>query len=365
MAQRFRERGQGQSQHGTTREDSSDRICSLPISQIPALPSQQQISSAQTVEDTYKIYQTPLGMQTQPQHNILSKAANQDNVSSNVCRPKIGKPRKMSLSRFDDKKKGYRSKNYNRTVKDDPDVIDVFTYLVKHMKGIATPSEIVDQTRLFTNGDDVTAWFKSYSSMFTIFEKPDKIIKIAVYVKDATYCWNYNSKRSCDNSDCLRYHICRDLLSGNCRFGDRCRLSHDCLDKKNKPVSHQLGFTDTFLNDDIINILSVRQPRICESWNQNAFCSDECCIQLHMYPSYILGHCEEGPNSLFGRSKNSDHNSMVIKAYRMVNISDHLLKMHVYVTRHPEIALQGKRLCGDKSHSVFEILRLSMLFFEI
>lgn len=148
MAQQLWGRGQRQSPRGPFNGDPSNQVLqepyrgiSIPASNALALPSQQMLPNAQTVEVTYKFYQpSPLPLQTQPQQIIyqrwnaqrtdqaflsnqmrsdwprpqslqdtcypkihgpnIDSVTGQDNMFNNVCRPKTRKTKKAVTISF-------------------------------------------------------------------------------------------------------------------------------------------------------------------------------------------------------------------------------------------------------------------------
>jgi len=51
----------------------------------------------------------------------------------------------------------------------------------------------------------------------------------------------YNAKGCRHGAKCVKLHICRDYLIGDCKFGDTCTRSHDLLDAHPQAVLIKCG----------------------------------------------------------------------------------------------------------------------------
>ena len=216
---------------------------------------------------------------------------------------------------------------------DGPDEVEVFKFLIKEMKGEGTPLAIKERSTLFSDCNNINSWFRRHRNKFTIFERDTEILKVSIFVKGADYCLDYLTPKKCTKSGCNRYHICKHLLSGNCTFGKGCKFSHDCLDRKNLPISTELGFNNAFDNEQILCILSLRFPHVCEAWNETGSCSDKSCSKLHLCQRQVFGNCFEGDGCPFEHSTSTVQNQMVTKAYRMTNWKPQLFNKIIFVSR--------------------------------
>ena len=214
-----------------------------------------------------------------------------------------------------------------------PEEVEIFKYLVREMNGEGNPLTIKNKSGLFKSCNDMNCWFRKHGRKFNIFEKDNTIVNISVFVKDAEYCLDYITRNGCTKSECNRYHICKNLLCGDCKFGDHCKFPHDCLDTNNLPISTQLGFVGIFDNEQIISILSLRFPHVCENWNKTGSCEESSCSKLHLCQRYVFGNCLAGDVCPFEHTLSTTQNLMVTKAYRMSNWNPKLFNKLVFVSR--------------------------------
>ena len=217
-----------------------------------------------------------------------------------------------------------------------PDEIEVFKFIVKEMNGEGTLDDIQLESSFFKDyRGDVDEWFKRHSRKFAIFKKWNSIVKVCVYVKCAEYCLDYITRRGCAKDGCHRYHICKHLLCGLCSFGKNCKFSHDSLDMHNGPISNQLGFNNVFNNEQIIQILSLRFPHVCECWNTEGSCPDTTCCKLHICQRHVFGDCLEGEGCPFEHSLTTPHNHMVTDAYHMTKWNPKIFNKIIFVLKRP------------------------------
>ncbi|XP_045162858.2 uncharacterized protein LOC123527460 [Mercenaria mercenaria] len=225
-----------------------------------------------------------------------------------------------------------------------PDVNEVFKFMVKTLEGKGTPEEVKRESGLFPVDCSEICWFRKLKRRFTLIERNGTVEIVLVSNRDATYCLDYITNRSCSKADCKRYHVCKNLLAGNCVFGDRCKFSHNFLDDRNMIVSKRLGYNNVFSNEEICYILRVRYPHICHNWIDNGSCEEPYCIGLHLCPRYLLGQCLEGETCPLIHDKCSTHNKPIVDAYGMGTWVESIFKKMVYMVRQP----------GNEEHPVVE-----------
>ncbi|XP_053379364.1 protein mono-ADP-ribosyltransferase PARP12-like [Mercenaria mercenaria] len=228
----------------------------------------------------------------------------------------------------------FRGKSPHYTEITSPD--DVFNFMVKYMEGSGTPEDIKTQSRLFPTYVDISDWFRKNKSRFTLIEKNGSVSHVLVYSKQVSCCLDYYRKVSCSKSDCHRYHICKNLLSGKCVFGRKnCNFSHDCFDENNLKISNALGYNNLYTNEEICSILKVSFPHVCTEWALKGFCGKPNCFELHICPRYILGKCNKGPNCSHIHDRKSDHNKPILDAFEMSEMQYNVFKWRVFMINNP------------------------------
>ena len=227
------------------------------------------------------------------------------------------------------------STSLKRSMDADPDEIEVFKFIVKEMKGQCSLMDIQTKCSLFKEYQgSLDEWFKRHSRKFAIFKKNASVIEVKAYVKGAEYCLDY-IKNGCSKAGCNRYHICRNLLCGFCSFGEKCKFSHDTLDVHNGHISSLLGLNNVFSNEQVKQILSLRFPHVCESWNTDGMCADTTCCKLHICKKHVFGNCLEGNGCPFEHSLTTAQNLMVTDAYHMLKWNPKIFFKLIFVLKRP------------------------------
>ncbi|XP_052820920.1 uncharacterized protein LOC128246654 isoform X2 [Mya arenaria] len=213
---------------------------------------------------------------------------------------------------------------------------DVFKYMVRTFEGQGEPNDIHRESGMFPVDCNIEQWFRAMKTRFSVFEKDGKVIHVAVYMKDISYCLDYIKATGC-SKECTRYHVCKDMLCNNCKFGaGKCKFSHDFLDKRNMATTKKLGMNDVFSNDEICSILKVRYPHACEYWIANdGTCEDSICIGLHLCDRFIFGKCLREDSCALGHDFTTEHNREIMKAFKMENWNSPFMRKMIYLKRTP------------------------------
>ncbi|XP_053379363.1 uncharacterized protein LOC123527457 isoform X2 [Mercenaria mercenaria] len=208
-----------------------------------------------------------------------------------------------------------------------PSADEVFNFMVKNMGGKGTPYDIKTRRRLFPTDFDINDWFRKNKSRFTLIERNETLSYVLVFNKNVTYCFNYK----CSKSDCRRYHVCKNMLSGKCEYGRHCKYSHDCFDENNSKISDKLGYSDLFTNEEICSILKVSYPHVCTTWALKGSCRERYCFGLHICPRYIRDKCTNGPNCPQVHDRISDHNKPILDAFEMSDMQYDQFRLRLFM----------------------------------
>ncbi|WAR04650.1 PAR11-like protein, partial [Mya arenaria] len=207
---------------------------------------------------------------------------------------------------------------------------DVVSFMLSSYGCTGSPKDIQRECGLFPIDIDVDEWFRS-KPQFVCIEREGKVIKVSVFIKGASYCLNYNASTGCTKDNCKRFHLCKDMLCGHCAFDKKCSLSHDALDDRNRNVTRNLRLPNC-TKEDIIIILKVRLPRVCESWSEHGNCTDSTCTDLHVCPGFVDGKCKENKCTK-SHDLSSTHNLPIISAYGMTEWNEMSLKRNINLQR--------------------------------
>ncbi|KAJ3596697.1 hypothetical protein NHX12_003101 [Muraenolepis orangiensis] len=117
---------------------------------------------------------------------------------------------------------------------------------------------------------------------------------------------------------CDKLHLCRYLICGNCRFGNKCKNPHDLTSRYNSDLLTEAGiqhlaekplFQLLLQNDDYL------LPEICLHYNRGNGDHGACrypttCISLHLCQHFLQGDCKFGKKCK--RAHALDEQSMTI-----------------------------------------------------
>ena len=173
----------------------------------------------------------------------------------------------------------------------------------------------------------------SFSRLFQTCEVKSKVmVKLDVPLE---FCPQAEEKAGCADKKCYRLHLCRFFLKESCKFGDKCKRSHNYGDEHTMRILHhfRLSFLNSTLLQKILKIIvdesemeraaSGRSlPDICKFYNKGACTKDEKCPYLHVCEHFIEGDCKFGEGCKRKHDFSDLHNRRVLKQYDMVKISE-------------------------------------------
>uniref|UniRef100_S4R5Q9 Poly (ADP-ribose) polymerase family, member 12a n=1 Tax=Petromyzon marinus TaxID=7757 RepID=S4R5Q9_PETMA len=133
---------------------------------------------------------------------------------------------------------------------------------------------------------------------------------------------------------CQKLHVCRSYVLGNCKFGPRCKFSHDFRDAHNRDLCYE-NKVEGLPFDNIQKLLLPNDPallpQMCNTYKVSG--GNECefnekCTRLHLCKQFVLGNCKFGDNCRRNHNLNDRKiqillNKFMLTAYR----NDEVLKL--------------------------------------
>ena len=149
------------------------------------------------------------------------------------------------------------------------------------------------------------------------------------------FCPQAEEKAGCADKKCYRLHLCPFFLKESCKFGDKCKRSHNYGDEHTMRILHhfRLSFLNSTLLQKILKIIvdeseieraaSGRSlPDICKFYNKSTCKKDENCPCLHVCEHFIDGDCKFGEGCKRKHDFSDLHNRRVLEQYDMMKISE-------------------------------------------
>ena len=147
-----------------------------------------------------------------------------------------------------------------------------------------------------------------------------KTVYIGVYNHKASYCLRYARGNSCSKR-CGDFHICKFYLSGCCRKGDGCRLSHSFSDIHNRRIKRELGF-DHYSDENMAVLIRNCYPQVCPATPKLCHKGGDC-PYLHICDFFLRGTCRIS-DCFRSHDLHDEHNAWVLDAFdrRRVDLDD-------------------------------------------
>ena len=206
-----------------------------------------------------------------------------------------------SCSSIQDPKKGTPSKKA------------IFDCILKEFNGSVSFDTISKRKDLFTDGcEDIGRWFEARKDNFLFREEGGKILEVSVFCRRARLCF----KQMCSKKDCQFFHVCREFISGFCRFGSNCQRNHSFqydVDRKFISKMKLDGLTD----DELRRVLQLSTPKVCLDYN------DGCCtralsfFQVHICKGFVKKQCSDEEDCCLQHEStfNDPHTAATLKKY--------------------------------------------------
>ncbi|KAA0715122.1 Poly [ADP-ribose] polymerase 12 [Triplophysa tibetana] len=177
----------------------------------------------------------------------------------------------------------------------------IFTFLCKN-EGCSDYGKVEKSLRQsFTVADEVLSTVLYGQEKFAIIEDEDSntnksVLGLIIAKTSLRVCKNYKCV------GCEELHLCRYLVCGNCRFGTKCKKSHDLGSAYNLPLlkKHDLqGFTSGELFQLLLQNDHSLLPEVCFHYNKGSGEHGSCkyetaCTSLHLCQHFLQEDCKFG-----------------------------------------------------------------------
>ena len=163
--------------------------------------------------------------------------------------------------------------------------------------------------------------------------KSKVMVKLDVPLK---FCPQAGEIGGCGDGRCDRLHLCPFFVKETCKFGDKCKRSHNYRDEHTIHVLKlfRLDFLNTSLLQKILKIIvdegeiqraatNRSVPNICKFYNKGICKKGELCPYLHVCEHFVDGDCKFGRRCKRDHDFSDDHNMRVLEEYGMDGIGDH------------------------------------------
>ena len=177
---------------------------------------------------------------------------------------------------------------------------------------------------------------KRFPQLFMVNQTKQKKSKVIVKL-DAPlqFCPQAGETGGCTDRSCDQLHLCPFFVKESCKFGDKCKRSHDFRDEHTiRVVRHfRLDFLSSSLLQKILKIIvdegeiqraaaNRSVPEICKFYNKAVCRKGELCPCLHVCEHFVNGDCKFGPSCKRNHDFSDEHNRTVLGEYDMDGIGD-------------------------------------------
>ena len=160
------------------------------------------------------------------------------------------------------------------------------------------------------------------------------------------FCTQAGAKGGCVAKGCSALHLCPFFIKGTCKFGLKCKRSHNYGDEHTVGVLNhfRLGFLTKHPSSSLLQKIfkmivdeSELQrtaakrsvPDICKFYNKATCKKGDNCPCLHVCEHFIDGDCKFGEGCKREHDFSDPHNKKVLKQYDMDGISELKVLQHL------------------------------------
>ena len=165
----------------------------------------------------------------------------------------------------------------------------VFDCILKEYNGSVSFDTISKRQDLFSDGcDNIAGWFRAKRDSFLLIEKEGTILEVSAFCRRARLCFN----QTCSKKDCQYFHVCRDFITGFCRFGYACQRNHSFQYDEDRKLISKLRL-DGLTHEELLKVLQLSMPRVCLDYNNGCCTRDLSCSKVHICKDFIKKRCED------------------------------------------------------------------------
>lgn len=177
---------------------------------------------------------------------------------------------------------------------------------------------------------------KRFPQLFMVNQTRQKKSKVFVKLDvPLQFCPQAGETGGCTDRRCDQLHLCPFFVKESCKFGDKCKRSHDFRDEHTiRVVRHfRLDFLSSSLLQKILKIIvdegeiqraaaNRSVPDICKFYNKAVCKKGERCPCLHVCEHFVDGDCKFGATCKRNHDFSDEHNTTVLEQYDMDGIGN-------------------------------------------
>ena len=189
----------------------------------------------------------------------------------------------------------------------------IFDCILKEYNGSVSFDTISKRKDLFTDGcENIARWFEARKDSFLLREEGGKILEVTVFYRRARLCF----KQMCSKKDCQYFHVCRQFISGFCRFGARCQWNHTFQYDEDRNFISKMKL-DGLTDDEVRRVLQLSTPQVCLDYNDGCCTRAQSCFQVHICKGFVKKQCsgEEVCGLQHESTFNDPHTAATLQKY--------------------------------------------------
>lgn len=197
--------------------------------------------------------------------------------------------------------------------------------------------QLSPQNRQLVSNFGALEFVKRFPQLFSRAKKGKSKTKVMVKLDvPLEFCPQAGELGGCVDRKCMRLHLCPFFIKESCKFGVKCKRSHNYRDEQTQRVLEyfRLGFLNSSgsLLQKILKMIvdeteiqraasSRSLPDICKFYNKAVCKKGENCPCLHVCEHFVDGDCKFGDDCKREHDFCDLHNQRVLEEYDMDDLS--------------------------------------------